>query len=108
MRNKIIALMAWTIVVLEVPRSVMAVNLPEDKVNHFGVAAASQTLCSSVGKSVTHSKWGAIVYCFVGINALGAAKEALDPYMGSQREEKDIFANLAGSGISAISLSIAF
>ena len=82
--------------------------LPKDKAMHLGVSAAAQTACTAVGRLVSHSKWGSQLTCFVSVNAIGAVKEATDPYRGGTRDETDIYANLVGSGFSFVVMSIAF
>lgn len=83
-------------------------GLPTDKAAHFGIAAAAQTSCSAVGKTITQSKIGAGIACFLAINTAGAVKEATDPYRGGTRDKRDIYANLAGSGLSFLAVSFAF
>lgn len=83
-------------------------NVPDDKVKHFSVSAAAQTTCSTVGRLMTKSKWGSTVTCFVSINAAGALKELWDPYRGGTRDETDIYANLTGSGLSMLFISVVF
>ncbi len=94
---------------------VMAANsypwdgIPTDKIEHFGISGALQTACTGIGKAVTDSKWGSAITCFVLINGAGAAKEVLDPKMnGHERDVKDIYANLAGTGFSFLAFSVAF
>lgn len=79
-----------------------------DKAAHFGISATAQTACSTLGNSVLKSRWTAAVTCFVAINTVGALKEVVDPYRGGNREAGDIYANIAGSGMSATLLSIGF
>jgi hypothetical protein len=79
-----------------------------DKISHFGAAATAQSLCYSIGKVITGSKWGTTLTCFAAINAAGLMKEAVDPFRGGHREVKDVYANLAGSGLSATLISIGF
>lgn len=83
-------------------------SLPTDKAAHFGIAAAAQTSCSALGKTITRSKIGAGIACFLAINTAGAVKEATDPYRGGSRDKNDIYANLAGSGLSFLAVSFAF
>lgn len=83
-------------------------EVQKDKAMHFGVSAAAQTACTALGRLVTHSKWGTQVTCFMTVNAVGVVKEVTDPYRGGTRDERDIYANLAGSGFSFFVLSIAF
>ncbi len=85
-----------------------AATIPTDKAAHFGIAATAQSTCSAAGRVVSNSTWGAQIVCFVAINAVGAVKEFTDPYHGHSRDERDIYANLAGSGISFFVFSMAF
>lgn len=105
---RLIKIIALSFFVMSLPQFTRAEVVPADKVQHFGISAAAETLCSSISKTLTRNKWASIAYCFVGINAMGAVKEALDPYMGNVREKGDVLANVAGSGLSAVSLSFAF
>lgn len=82
--------------------------IPTDKAAHFGVAAAAQTSCSSVGRMVTGKKWLSGITCFLLVNSIGVVKEATDPQNGGDRDEKDIYANLAGSGLSFLTINFAF
>jgi len=79
-----------------------------DKAAHFGISATAQTACSTLGNSVLKSRWTSAVTCFVAINTVGALKEVLDPYRGGKREVGDVYANIAGSGLSATLLSVGF
>ncbi len=82
--------------------------IPEDKAKHMGVTAAAQTTCTAVGRLISHSKWGSQITCFVAVNSVGVVKELTDPYNGGNRDEKDIYANLIGSGFSFMFMSIVF
>lgn len=85
-----------------------AKTVPDDKALHFSVAATAQTGCSAVGYALTSSKWATNVACFLAVNTAGAVKEAVDPYRGGTRDETDIYANLAGSGLSFMTVSFVF
>ncbi|PIR23822.1 MAG: hypothetical protein COV44_00805 [Deltaproteobacteria bacterium CG11_big_fil_rev_8_21_14_0_20_45_16] len=89
-------------------QSAQAKAVPDDKAVHFSVAATAQTGCSAVGYALTRSKWATNVACFLVVNTAGAVKEAVDPYQGGTRDETDIYANLAGSGLSFMTVSFAF
>lgn len=82
--------------------------VPVDKAAHFGLAATAQTGCYAAAKAVTKSKWGSQIGCFVLINAAGAAKEYTDPRRGGTRDVNDIYANMAGSGLSFMMIGVAF
>ncbi len=82
--------------------------VPVDKAAHFGIAATAQTSCYALAKTVTRSKWGSQIGCFVLINAAGAAKEYTDPKRGGDRDVRDIYANVAGSGLSFMLIGVAF
>lgn len=83
-------------------------KIPTDKAAYFGIAAASQTTCAAIGNAITRSRVGSVIGCFLMIDAAGVVKEMNDPLRGSQREVNDIYANLAGSGLSFLTLCIAF
>lgn len=83
-------------------------GIPQDKAMHFGIAATAQTGCYAVAKPIVRSKWIAQGTCFVAINTAGALKEMGDKGNGGTREMGDIYANMAGSGLSMFVLSIAF
>ncbi len=83
-------------------------NIPRDKALHFGVAAGAQTGCYAVAKSVTNSKWGSQFGCFALVNLAGAIKELSDPQNGGTRDERDLYANMLGSGLSFALISVAF
>ena len=83
-------------------------SLAVDKAAHFGIAATAQTACSGFAQIITSSKWGSKIACFLLINTAGAAKEITDPYTGGSRDSRDIYANLAGSGLSFFVLSVGF
>lgn len=85
-----------------------AQQVADDKALHFGVAASAQTGCAVFGRSVVKNKWTSNIACFMAINALGVFKEITDPSRGGEADEADIYANLAGSGLSFLSVSIAF
>lgn len=83
-------------------------NKDADKAAHFGISATAQTACSTLGNAVLKSRWVSTVTCFVAINTVGALKEVVDPYRGGNREAGDIYANIAGSGMTATLLSVGF
>ena len=90
-------------------RPVQAQNaVPEDKVMHFSVAAGLHSTCYAVAKSITDSKWASQVGCYVLVNGAAALKEYNDKGNGGTRDPNDIYANLAGSGLSFAVISVAF
>lgn len=82
--------------------------IPSDKTAHFGIAATATTICATLAKMISGNKWGSEAVCFLSVNAAGIAKEISDPYYMRTRDEKDIYANLMGSGLSIFMVSIGF
>lgn len=82
--------------------------VPTDKAAHFGIAATAMTACSILGKMVSGNKWVSEGVCFLAVNSVGVAKEVTDPLRGGSRDERDIYANLAGSGFSLFAVSFGF
>jgi len=83
-------------------------GIQQDKLMHFGLSAGLHSTCYAVMKGITDSKWVSQVGCFVAVNTAGAIKEYRDPKNGGTRDENDIYANLAGSGMSFLVISAAF
>ncbi len=82
--------------------------IASDKGMHFGVSAASHMACSMITQALTNSKWGSKIGCWMAVNAAGVIKEMTDPLHHGTRDVEDVYANMAGSGISFATLSIAF
>lgn len=83
-------------------------DIPSDKGMHFGVSAASHMACSVVTEILTDSKWGSNIGCWMAVNTVGVLKEITDPLHKGTRDVTDVYANMAGSGFSFATLSIAF
>lgn len=83
-------------------------GITSDKGMHFGVAAVSHMTCSVITESLTNSKWGSKIGCWMIVNAAGVLKEITDPMHQGTRDVNDVYANMAGSGFSFATLSIAF
>ena len=85
-----------------------AAAIEQDKLQHGAVSAALGTTCSTIANLLTNDIWIAGVGCFLLVNAIGVAKELADPSLGGVRDMKDIFANMAGSGIAVTAVSLSF
>lgn len=83
-------------------------GLERDKLMHFGLSAGLHSTCYAIVKGITDSKWASQISCFVAVNTAGAVKEMTDPKNGGTRDENDIYANIAGSGMSFLVISAAF
>lgn len=83
-------------------------KLPSDKAAHIGISASATAVCGLISQMAGASKWTSRMSCFAGVNLAGAMKEYTDPNYGGTRDEKDIYANLLGSGMSLFALTIAF
>jgi hypothetical protein len=83
-------------------------GVPRDKAMHFGVAAGAQAACYTAARTVFKSKWGSQIGCFVAVNTAGVMKELGDPERKGTQEVQDIYANLAGSGLSFTLIGIVF
>lgn len=86
------------LVVFIIPVSVEAVGT--DKVAHFGLAFAGQTVCAEVAEQISKNTFWSETGCFAAINAAGVAKELTDESRGGKKEAADVAANLLGSGLS--------
>lgn len=85
-----------------------AETIAADKGMHFGVSAASHMTCSLIAKELTRSQWGSKIGCWMLVNAAGVVKEMTDPMRKGTRDVNDVYANMAGSGMSFVTLSLAF
>lgn len=83
-------------------------QIQEDKAMHFGIAAGAHSGCYAVASAVTQSKWVSQVGCFVAVNTAGLLKELGDQGNGGTQEFGDVYANMAGSGLSMAVISVAF
>lgn len=82
--------------------------LESDKAAHFGVAAAAQLACTAVAKNITDNKTASNIGCFIAVNAVGVGKEMLDKGNGGDRDVKDVYANLLGSGFTFTIIQLGF
>lgn len=71
--------------------------IPVDKAAHAGLAFAGQVTCAAVANKITGEKLWSNMGCFLGVNALGAAKELTDKSRGGNPEWMDAVANASGS-----------
>lgn len=83
--------------------------IPADKAAHMGAGFAGQVACEAVVNAIKPSD---SVYrslgCFVGIQALGVAKELTDHKRGGNRESLDVAANAVGGLLGLFTLRIGF
>ena len=85
---------------------------PLDKVAHFGVSFAATSVAYSVCKAIVQTeeaKTPCLIAASVGALGLGIGKEILDGSKNTTSEHlKDMGANVAGIGLSAFTISIAW
>lgn len=75
---------------------------------HFGIAAGVHSGCYAMANAITKMKWVSTLGCWVAVNAAGVMKELGDKTEGGTRELGDVYANMAGSGLSMAVISLAF
>ena len=87
-----------------VPHLLMAdsVPVPTDKAAHYGLAFASQTICSAGMNKVTKKRFMSVAGCFIALNTLGIAKELSDPMRGGKKESGDVIANVLGTASAGV------
>lgn len=91
--------------------SILALSLisapPPDKVAHFALSYAMTHSCQVLTKKLFNaSKLKSTIICAGAVLVAGAAKEIADPYMGGQRDSKDLIADMAGIGLAVTIISV--
>lgn len=77
---------------------------------HLATSAGIQTGCQALVRAVADTKDQFVgdTLCFIGVNTLGALKEATDDMHGGTPDGQDIAANGIGSGISYLAFRLTF
>lgn len=87
--------------------SLISNPIAPDKAAHFGVSYAATHACQVITKKLFDtSKLTSTLVCAGTVLAAGIAKEVADPYMGGQRDSKDLIADVAGVGLAVTIISI--